>query len=450
MDHFNADRASYNNYLETNESLRAEAYSLAPDASSKLMLDKSKDVPEFSSCSEPSDQWKMFYQNEWNSIKQSYIDPSALKDWDKWEHKFDSQLCTMQDMDTAIKLMAQSLHNQWTQYSTAAEQSEKEQFESEGNVASGMELSPFSKDYKLEFMHYGSPAQQSELREGDLLRSINGIPLRNQSIIEAKRLASGEAGEDVEIEYERNGQVHTTKITLAKTPEPVVEGELLKDDIAHVRLPDFNGEIRLENFLAKIRELRQQTKNGLNGFILDLRNDPGGDFPNAVSLSSMFLPDDNMEIATSYVRANDPSNFGAMREQRNKVVPLDELRINHLPVERKLVEELKHVKMAVLVNGSSVSASELFTGSMQDNHRATIIGTQTFGKGVGYRTEHLPSGGILKITALKYLTPAGRDINGKGITPDKLVEDDAKTKIDEQLEAAWQDVEEQRRIDKNG
>ncbi len=450
MDQINADLASQKNSAATNDILRADAYSLAPEPSSKLSDEKSKDVPEFSSCSEPSEQWRMFYENEWNSIKKSYIEPSALQNWDEWQHKFDSKLCTMQDMDIALKLMAQSLHNQWTQYSTAAEQAEKDQFESEGNLSSGMELSPFSKDYRLEFMHYASPAQQSELREGDLLRSINGVPLKNQSIIEAKRLASGKAGDGVEIEYERKGQVHTTKLTLAKTPEPVVEGDLLRDDIAHVRLPDFNGEIKLENLLAKIKELKQQTKNGLNGLILDLRNDPGGDFPNAVNLSSMFLPDDNMEIATSYVRANDPSNFSAMKVQRNKVVPLDELRINHRAVDRQLVEELKHIKMAVLVNGSSVSASEVFTGSMQDNHRATIIGTQTFGKGVGYRTEHLPSGGILKITALKYLTPAGRDINGKGITPDKIVEDDAKTKIDEQLEAAWQDVEEQRRIDKNG
>lgn len=431
--------------------LRADAYSTKIRSEDHLSEPKSNsDDSKFSSCAEPSEQWKMFYESEWLNIKKGYIEPSSLKQWEDWHHKFDSNLCTMKDLDQALKLMTASLHNQWTQYSTPEEQAEKEKFESEGFITSGMEFAPFQHDYKLEFMHYGSPAQKSELREGDHIRSINNVQLKSQSIIEAKRLASGTAGNTVEVEYERNGQIHKTKLTLEQTPPPVIEGELMKDNVAHVRLPNFEGQAKLEGFLAKVKELKQQANGQLNGIIVDLRNDPGGDFPNALNLSSIFLPDDNMLITKSYVRASDPANPEALKEIINKVTPIDELRINHQPVDKDLVNELKNLKMVVLVNGSSVSASEVFTGAMQDNHRATIIGSKTFGKGVGYRTEHLPSGGVLKITALKYLTPSGRDLNGKGLTPDKIVVDDPATKADEQLEAAWQDVEDQRRNRKNG
>jgi C-terminal processing protease CtpA/Prc len=136
------------------------------------------------------------------------------------------------------------------------------------------------------------------------------------------------------------------------------------------------------------------------------------------------------------VRSLNPADGGGLKEKDLPVIPADSISNNGKVVDEKLVQTLRRLPLSVLVNGSSASAAEVLTGALKDNGRATIVGSHSFGKGVGYKTDHLPDGGVLSITELKYLTPSGYDLNGRGIAPDVQVEAKPGDTNDKQLEAA--------------
>lgn len=390
----------------------------------------------FSSCDEPVEQWKHFYRSGWQDMKDNYIYPESLKNWDAWEHKFDSHMCSLPDLDLAMKRMTESVHNKWTRYITREEQETKDRLKSEGLVPAGMEFRKNGDKNEIEFIHYASAAQKAQLQEGDLVLAINGKKLEGLSIEEAKLASYGARGQKMELELLHDGKVENINLTLSEIPERVsVEGRPLEDGVVYLRLPDFNGEKRVEEFVEKLKELRSKSPDGLKGLVLDLRNDPGGDFPNAINIASMFLPENKL-VAQQVIRSRDPSDPDGLSERDYKSSAAGAIKANNKIVDPELVDELRKVPMVVLVNGSSVSASEVLTGALKDNGRATIVGTHTFGKGVGYREQRFPTGAKFSISQMKYTTPSGFDPTGKGIEPDLKVE--LKGPDDTQLHAALQ------------
>jgi carboxyl-terminal processing protease len=395
------------------------------------------DLAGFSSCQAPSEVWQRFYHEEWKEVKDRYFDPAALKDFDKYEHKYDAQICTTDDLDLALKHMAGSLHNPWTKYTTAAEKAAKDDQGRLGLAPSGLELASAGPgQFKIEFIHYGSPAQKSLLREGDIVKSIDGKDLSKLSLAQAKLLQTGHSGDAMQVEAEHNGAKEVVSLPLAPTPHEEIASKLLPHGVGYVRLPDFETEERIDNFIQTIDTLNRQTPAGLKGLVLDLRNDPGGDLPNAVTMASLFLPNDSMVVAKQYVRSQDPANPNGLNERDLTVTPAHGMTVNGKFVDEDLVLALRKLPLTVLVNGSSASAAEVLTGALKDNGRATIVGSHTFGKGVGYRTNHLPDGGTFGITEMKYLTPSGFDLNGRGISPNLPVEARPGDASDEQLKAA--------------
>jgi carboxyl-terminal processing protease len=147
-----------------------------------------------------------------------------------------------------------------------------------------------------------------------------------------------------------------------------------------------------------------------------------------------------MVVAKQFVRSQAPSAVNGLKETDLTVTPAHGITINGKFVDENLVLALRKLPLTVLINGSSASAAEVLTGALKDNRRATIVGSHSFGKGVGYKTEHLPTGGALGITEMKYLTPSGLDLSGQGIHPNLEVEakpgDTRADSNDEQLKAA--------------
>ena len=153
----------------------------------------------------------------------------------------------------------------------------------------------------------------------------------------------------------------------------------------------------------------------LKGLILDLRNDPGGLLNGAVGISAAFLPPKATVVSTD----------GRTEDAKRKYVasPEDYLRGTRDDYLRSLPAQIKTVPMVVLVNGGSASASEIVAGALQDYKRATVIGTQTFGKGSVQTIMPLGNNTAIKLTTARYYTPHGRSIQAKGITPDFVVEE---------------------------
>jgi carboxyl-terminal processing protease len=191
-----------------------------------------------------------------------------------------------------------------------------------------------------------------------------------------------------------------------------VKSKLIEPGYGWIRVSQFQ-EHTGENL---VKHLEGLYKNGpLRGLILDLRNDPGGLLNGAVGISSAFLPPRVLVVSTD----------GRTEDAKRKFIaaPEDYLRGNRNDYLRNLPAAVKTVPMVVLVNGGSASASEIVAGALQDHKRATVLGTQTFGKGSVQTILPLGNNTAIKLTTARYYTPSGRSIQAKGITPDIVIED---------------------------
>jgi carboxyl-terminal processing protease len=183
--------------------------------------------------------------------------------------------------------------------------------------------------------------------------------------------------------------------------------------------------------VRKLEELYKQEPN-LKGLVLDLRNDPGGLLDGAVALSAAFLPPDVPVVSTNGQVADSRATFRASPEYyaRRGSDPL-----------RRLPAAVKNVPLVVLVNEGSASASEIVAGALQDHKRATIMGSQTFGKGSVQTIRQLSAETALKITTARYYTPSGRSIQARGIVPDLWIDETADGNVFAALRTREADLE---------
>jgi carboxyl-terminal processing protease len=171
-----------------------------------------------------------------------------------------------------------------------------------------------------------------------------------------------------------------------------------------------------ENLVAAVNDLYKQANGDIKGIVLDLRMNPGGLLNSAVAVSAAFLPKNALVVYTDGRTEDAKMRLTASKENYVR----GSFREDYLA---KLPAAAKTVPLVVLVNGASASASEIVAGALQDHKRATVIGTQTFGKGSVQTILPLPNNQAVKLTTARYYTPNGRSIQAKGIVPDLLVED---------------------------
>jgi carboxyl-terminal processing protease len=191
-----------------------------------------------------------------------------------------------------------------------------------------------------------------------------------------------------------------------------VKSKLIEPGYGWVRVSQFQ-ESTTEHMVRHLSNLYKQ--GNLKGLVLDLRNDPGGLLYGAVAISAAFLPPKALIVSTDGRTEDAKKKFFA--------TPDDYLRGMREDVLKGLPAAAKTVPLVVLVNGGSASASEIVAGALQDHKRATVIGTQTFGKGSVQTIMPLGNATAIKLTTARYYTPSGRSIQAKGITPDLIVEE---------------------------
>jgi carboxyl-terminal processing protease len=188
----------------------------------------------------------------------------------------------------------------------------------------------------------------------------------------------------------------------------------------------------VDDFARKLEELYKQDPN-LKGLVLDLRNDPGGLLEGAVAISAAFLPQDAVVVTTNGQINDSKATFKASPEfylRRGGSDPL-----------KRLPEAVKQVPLIVLVNEGSASASEIVAGALQDHHRGTVMGAQTFGKGSVQTVRQLSPETALKITTARYYTPSGASIQAKGIVPDVMLDETAEGNLFASLRVREADLE---------
>ncbi|MCS0581114.1 S41 family peptidase [Massilia pinisoli] len=256
----------------------------------------------------------------------------------------------------------------------------------------------------------GSPAERAGVRPGDVIASVDGTPVAGLATDDVARRMHGASGTIVAIGIARHDTVETLRITRAELHNDTVHVRMAAPGIAWIRIAEFGGATAAD-LAAALKHL--DGKDAPRGLILDLRNDPGGLVAAGVAVAGAFLPPGTM-LFSARGRAG-----GA-----NATVTVD-ARYYREPDQPDVLAGLpawtRTVPLTVLVNGSSASAAELVTGALQDQHRATVIGTRTFGKGSIQSVVPLDTDTGAKFTVARYFTPAGHEIQARGITPDIVV-----------------------------
>ena len=261
-----------------------------------------------------------------------------------------------------------------------------------------------------------SPAEKAGLKAGDILEKIDDHEVGDEQLDTVVSWIKGEKGTEVKITVLRDGEELELTATRDTIEVKTVSYEMKENQIGYIRVSEFDT-VTYDQFKEALDDLENQ---GMQGLIVDLRNNPGGSLDTVTNMLRLLLPE------------------GTIVSTKDKNGKKDEITCDGTHEFKK--------PMAVLVNQYSASASEIFSGAVQDYGTAKIVGVTTYGKGVVQQLMDLGDGTCLKVTIAEYYTPNGRSINGKGVEPDVEVEyqyDEENPKADNQLDQALSTVQEE-------
>lgn len=253
------------------------------------------------------------------------------------------------------------------------------------------------------------PGYEAGMRKDDILFAVEGEEVTGTDINSVVAKIKGESGTSVNLTVYRPSTEEYIDMTVERrvVQNPTVTSEMKDGNIGYIQVTEFD-EVTVEQFNTAISQLQSQ---GMEGLVVDLRDNPGGLLSSVCDMLDRILPEGDLLVYTMDKDGNREEHYAEN-------------------------EDTLDLPMIVLVNGNSASASEIFTAALQDYGKATIMGTTTFGKGIVQVILPLGDGSAVKVTQSQYYTPNGICIHGEGVTPDIQVEYDAQSETDNQLDAA--------------
>ena len=320
-----------------------------------------------------------------------------------------------ESMDSAINGLLQSL-DPYSAY-LSPENFEEMQTETSGEFGGlGIEVSMEAGVVKVITPIDDTPASRAGLKAGDYIVKIDDVQVQGKTLSEAVEIMRGPVGSDIELTVRRRGVKKALTFTLTREIIEIqsVKSDLLDKNIGYLRLTSFN-ENSAQQIKKRINDLNNEEK--LKGFILDLRNNPGGLLSQAIKITDYFL--DNGEIVSTKSRKASENRKWFARD-------------GDLTEGRPLI---------VLINYGSASASEIVAGALKDHKRAIILGENSYGKGSVQSIIPLRNDGAIRLTIAKYYLPSGTSISEVGVTPDININEEGedfkiKTETDNQLNYA--------------
>lgn len=262
----------------------------------------------------------------------------------------------------------------------------------------------------------GTPAQEADLRDGDIIYEVDGVSVYGMELTKVVSLIKGEEGTTVHLTLIRDGEADYVEkdVVRRQIETPTVNYEMLEGELGYIQITEFD-DVTSDQFAEGLAVLKTQ---GMKGMILDLRSNPGGNLSTVVDIARMLLP----------------KGLVVYTEDRN-----GNRQEYHCDGSREFT-----LPMVVLINGYSASASEILAGAIQDYGMGTLLGTTSYGKGIVQQIVSLKDGSAVKLTVSSYYTPKGRNIHGIGIEPDEVCEFDSEAyyaeneedQYDNQLERA--------------
>ncbi|HBN85107.1 MAG TPA: S41 family peptidase [Clostridiales bacterium] len=339
----------------------------------------------------PRDEYILYFKKDEVAMSDIY---KFSEVWNLLEDNFLYDIDERQMFEGAVAGLAAGLKDPYTIYYTKDQMKQLQEYSSSSYVGVGMIVSETKEGY-LEVIEsvIGGPAHTAGIKEGDLLMKVNGEDITTEDSDVIVNRIKGAEGTDVSITvYRPSSLLHLDfTMTRKKVHIPSVKSETLEKDIGYIRITMFDTMVATDFY----NELNALLKKGIKGLIVDVRDNPGGSYDQVVSIADMLLP----EAVILYT------------EDKN----------GNREYERSAASHI-NIPTVILVNERSASASEVLAGALQDNDRAEIVGTQTYGKGVVQAIIPTKDGSGVRVTIAGYYTPDGNVVQDVGISPDRRVE----------------------------
>jgi carboxyl-terminal processing protease len=280
----------------------------------------------------------------------------------------------------------------------------------------GLEVAMHASGVKVAAVVEGGPAARAGIQAGDVIVAVDGNSVGGQGLEQVIGQVRGERATQIDLTVARGGEGETRAFTLTREliRSRSVWVSLIEPGYAYVRLSQFQVHTP-ETLVAGLSRFLNRDDGRVAGIVLDLRDNPGGLLSAAVGVSAVFLPAGAPVVFTEGIAKDAKMALFAQGG--------DYLRHGATDYLKTAPEELRTLPMVVLVNGASASAAEIVAGALQDNQRATVLGTRTYGKGSVQVIIPFGDGTGMKLTTAYYHTPRGRLIQGKGVMPDVVAED---------------------------
>jgi carboxyl-terminal processing protease len=331
---------------------------------------------------------------------------------DKIENNFYKPVDQSKLDDASLKGIVESLEDPYSHYLTPKEAKGFQESVSGEFEGVGMSVEKDNRGLRVLNVFSGSPAATAGIRKQDLILSVNGRSIAGLSSDLATSRIKGKAGTKVELEVFTPGRSdsRTVHVKRERIQVPVATGRVVERNGRRI------GVVRLLSFSSGAHQaLRRQVDkvldDGAQGIVLDLRGNGGGLLDEGVDVASIFIEDG--KVVSVRGRERREVTHDATGDAIDPKIPV-----------------------VVLVDGGSASASEIVTGALRDRHRATVVGTNTFGKGLVQEVEPLSNGGYLDLTVANYYLPGGKTISTRGLKPQVRAFDKPRTKRDEALPVA--------------
>lgn len=342
---------------------------------------------------------KAVLDEAWQIVNQTYVDGNFNHvNWQQVRQQLLSRsYSNREEAYAALKAALKQLNDPYTRFLNPTEFQALNSEDINGElIGVGLQLESDQQTKAIRIVKVldGSPAAKAGIKLGDSILAINGKRTQGMAIEQATKLIRGQANTNVQFLLSRaNRSPFSLAVTRQQIQLPVVYSALRQQNnqrIGYIRLDEFSGHAA-EQMRQAIQTLNRQH---VDRFVLDLRGNPGGLLDQETAIARMWL------------------DQGAIVKIVDREGTAEQVQANHTALTDR--------PLAVLVDGGSASASEILTGALKDNHRATVIGTQTFGKALVQSVNPLSDGSGVNVTIAHYFTPSGLDINHRGITPDVI------------------------------
>ena len=369
-------------------------------------IDRINSISNFEYINYKNISYQELFNESWNIVKNNYYKKDLNnQDWQKWKKRYKNQIKSAEDADIAINSMIASLNDPYSKFLAHDEYEQQNNSMNSKLYGIGINIASISGKIYIVNVLKNTPADNQGVMAGDIILKINDTDVAGQSIYQASQLIRGDKDALIDLLILRGNEKLDKTIKREEIKIKTVEAKKF-DEIGYIRVSSFIGLDTTKEFVVALNKLKD-TK----ALILDLRGNSGGLFQNAITIANLFLNHGTIVQVTA--RHGKKNIYKATKDGCIYEKPL-----------------------AVLIDEDSASASEILASALHDNHRAILIGTKTFGKGLVQKIFPLPNKTGMNITIAKYLTPNGIDINQKGIEPDyniTIAHSDFINNIDSQL-----------------